>query len=130
MKREDKFVMSHRPYAVGLGSLRTRFNPTKYGGFWDCQVEAVWFRRRKGVTMACIGTLWDYQDVEPVTTEQFLQAHDDGRYGGTTVGRWDGEGYWGNVSLDEQNEHLSILRPMLEDFPAVPKGHDGWWTFR
>jgi hypothetical protein len=27
-------------------------------------------------------------------------------------------------------EHLALLRPMLENFPAVLAGFDGWWTFR
>lgn len=129
MKREAKFLMSHRPYAVDLGSLHKRFRAREGGGYWDCRVVATWFRRRSGVTMACIGYLWDYQDVEPTTTEQFLQAHDDGRYGGTTTGRWDGEGYWGEQAPSAMQDDLDLLRPMLDAFPAVPEGFDGWWTF-
>jgi hypothetical protein len=127
MRREDRFVMSHRPYAVDLGSLHAGHvgtqSPTK--------ATAVWFRRpRRGVTMACVGLLWDYQDPLPATVSEFLERHDDGRYGGETLGRWDGERYWGAQRPELIEEHLALLRPTLENFPAVPAGFDGWWTFR
>lgn len=137
MIREDKFLISRRPYAVNLESLRVQHSPSEEyapgkwsAEIWRCEIEAVWFRRRSGVTVACWGYLWDYQDIEPADGEAFLQHHDDGRYGGTTIGRWDGSGYWGNqVTLDEQNAQLAVLRPMLENFPEVPPGHSGWWRF-
>lgn len=134
MIREDKFLISKRPYAVDLGSLKLKHEPASglYSHeFWRGNIDGVWFRRRQGVTMACIGSLWDYQDVEPADGEAFLRAHKDGRYGGSTYGRWDGSGYWGygGVSLKEQNEHLAILQPMLENFPEVPDSYSGWWRF-
>lgn len=132
MIREDKFLISRRPYAVDLGSLRLQHEPAKGNSheFWRGSIDAVWFRRRAGLTVACIGSLWDYQDVEPADGEAFLRAHKDGRYGGSAAGRWDGSGYWGHqVTLDEQEAHLAILRPMLENYPAIPPGYDGWWRF-
>ncbi len=133
MIREDKFLISRKPYAVDLSTLRggcvdtpSGRNPYSYDG----RIDAVWFRRRKGETVACIGTLWDYQYPEPADAAQFLAQHEDGRYGGDCIGRWDGDSYWGNVTLAEQERHLAILRPMLANFPAIPDGYSGWWTFQ
>ncbi|MGW0904965.1 hypothetical protein [Streptomyces sp. NPDC002853] len=131
MIREDKFLISRKPYAVDLNSLRTQEHTRQDGShYYSGRVNAVWFRRRQGVTVACVGTLWDFQDQRPVTGRQFLQQHDDGRYGGDCIGRWDGESYWGNVPLTVQEQHLAILRPMLANYPAIPDGYDGWWTFQ
>lgn len=131
MKREDKFVMSHRPYAVDLGSL-TNTSDRRF------VVSAVWFRRRRGELVACTGYLWDHQgpclarpdEQYPKDALDFLKRCDTGPYGGTTTGRWDGIGYWGEEVPEIVQTHLEVLRPMLENFPAVPPCFDGWWTFR
>ena len=128
MIKMEKFLISRRPYAVNLKTFRTTPNkwPSKS---WSCHIEGVWFRRRSGVTVACIGDIWDMQSKEPKSALEMLERHQDGRYGGNTEGRWDGDGYWGNVSLTEQQRHLAILQPMLENYPEVPPGYDGWWRF-
>lgn len=131
MRRLDRFLISKRPYAVDLASLRTRIQTRTDGAhFWTCNVDAVWFRKKNDLLAACVGALWDLQAPEPPSVEKFMEQHTDGRYGGTTMGRWDGERYWGNgVTLETQQEHLEILRPMLEHYPDVPADYDGWWTF-
>lgn len=136
MKREDRLLISHRPYAVNLDSWAISHSPAcEYvPGHWTAEtwrgtMQAVWFRRRRGETVACIGQLWDTQRAEPRDAVHWLEQHEDGRYGGDARGRWDGTSYWGNVSLAEQEEHLAILRPMLENYPDVPPGYDGWWSF-
>lgn len=132
MIREARFLISRRPYAVDLSSLRGTVTPSPRGrrpSYYEGRVDAVWFRRRQGVTVACIGTLWDLQDDEPADAVEFLARHDDGRYGGDCAGRWDGTSYWGNVPLTVQEQHLEILRPMLANYPAIPGGFDGWWRF-
>lgn len=131
MIREEKFLISRRPYAVDLSSLKVKHSPawSVNREIWRGMIEAVWFRRRRGETVACFGYLWCTLREEPRDAQHFLELHTDGRYGAETEGRWDGSGYWGHVSLDEQNAHLAILRPMLENFPAVPPGYDGWWRF-
>ena len=136
MIREDRFVMSHKQYAADLNSLNVTSH-TGYQGheFFRGTIDAVWFRRRKGLTVACIGTLWDSQDTRPADGHAFLLGHDDGRYGGDCQGRWDGSGYWGSESPDVMAEHLALLRPMLTSYeqdpknPALPDGYDGWWRF-
>jgi len=134
----DKFLISKRPYAVDLDSFRSEWHEITWGGeppanapkgTWRNTIQAVWFRRRHGVTVACIGYLWNSGREQTTRALDMLRDHTDGRYGGTAEGRWDGDGYWGDVSLAEQEQHLAILRPMLAAFPAVPPGYDGWWTF-
>jgi hypothetical protein len=131
--RETRFAISHRPYAVDLTSLRGTRTDTPNGRnpyYFDGRVNAVWFRRKQGVTAACVGTLWDLQHPEPVDALQFLAQHEDGRYGGDCHGRWDGERYWGAQEPEVMEQHLAVLRPMLAAYPALPDGYDGWWTFR
>lgn len=122
MIREDQFRISRRPYAVHLdGGLHVN------GSHVD--LDAVWFRRRNGVTVACIGHLWDIQDPCPADGHEFLRRANDGRYGGTCLGRWDGQHYWGEQDIEVMQQHLEILRPMLDNYPAVPPGFDGWWRY-
>ncbi len=122
MIREDRFVLSHRPYAVDLSSLRMTSDA-------QVRINAVWFRRRNRVTIACVGYLWDFQKPAPADTAEFLHRHSDGRYGGSCAGRWDGERYWGAQEPDIIERHLRLLRPALAAYPAVPVGYDGWWRF-
>lgn len=129
MIRLEKFVLSKRPYAVDLSSLRVL--PPRYPDGSDLvELTAVWFRGPKTAPKACIGRLWDYMSGEaPTTALEALQRMDDGRYGGDCLGRWNGVGYWGAESPDLAAEHMAILRPMLENFPEIPPGYDGWWTY-
>lgn len=127
MIREEKFVFSHRPYAVDLSGLRMTLD--RGIGWTDLRIGAVWYRRKNGITSANIGTLWDHQKPAPADAEEFLARHDDGRYGGQCDGRWDGESYWGNVPLTVQEIHLAVLRPMLAAYPEIPPGYSGWWRF-
>lgn len=127
MIREDRFLISRKPYAVDLSSFRIKFYEEGKSGM--ASIDAVWFRRRRGETVACIGTLHTWEREEPTSPTSFLEAYTDGRYGGDCTGRWDGESYWGNVTLEQQKQHLAILRPMLANFPALPDGYDGWWRF-
>lgn len=131
MIREEKFRITRAPYAVNLHSLKIEERSANTDrSYYRGEIAAAWFRRKHGETVACIGTLWDYQDERPANGEAFLRAHVDGRYGGDCVARWDGGSFWGNVTLDEQSNYLGILVPMLQGFPEVPRGFDGWWTFK
>ena len=128
--------MSHKPFAVDLGSFRDG-ELYSHGNRFSvhARIDAVWYRRKDGETRACVGALglWSQnlkQEVDPADPIAVLTADLDSRYGGDCHARWDGTGYWGAEEPEVVREHLALLRPMLEDFPVVPDGYDGWWTFR
>lgn len=112
-------------YAVDMSRLSIeRHEPDDWfrEPWFTVRANAVWYRRRKGVTVACIGTLRTSRDTMPVDVRQFLEQYTDGRYGGDCHGRWDRSGYWGNVPLATQEQHLEILRPILDNFPTSSPG--------
>jgi hypothetical protein len=122
--KASKFLISRPLYAVDL----TTFELTGTG---RSNIDAVWFRRRKGSTVACFGNVWNYLRPRPQTAEGFLAAHDDNRYGGDCAARWDGRELWSPGSDElERADCLALLRPMLENYPEVPPGYDGWWGFQ
>ena len=127
MIRENKYVAGHRPYAVNLSSLAVG-EASANGEFAYLTIPAVWFRRRKGLLVACAGYLWDFQAAD-VEAPVFLMELGTSGYGGTCQGRWDGTRYWGQQEPDLIDHHLNLLRPMLDNFPDVPEKYDGWWTF-
>lgn len=130
MYREDRFVMSHRGYAVDLGSLHLESRIGLRGEYFIGEINAVWFRRKNGVAQAVVGELHDSQWDIPMGAVQFLKQYTDGRYGGRPFARWDGASLWCAGQDPEENaRYLELLRPMLENFPAVPDGHDGWYVF-
>lgn len=127
MIREDRFVLSRRPYAVDLDSLRV----AEIGeGYTTATVDAIWFRRRRGETVAVYGELWDHQNPPPQSAAEFLARHDDGRYGGRALARWDGSTLWApETPFETAAKRQATLQRALTDFPDVPAGHDGWWVF-
>jgi hypothetical protein len=140
VNREDRFVMSHRPYAVDLSSWkRGELNP-RHTGEGDPYlhqhqtIDAIWFRRKKGVTVAHLGMLWDFSEAD--NAADFLRLHNDGRYGGNWIAAWDGERCWTQnpapkTDLDRYAETLDAALTGLLNDKATPEGYDdGWWTFR
>ena len=124
MNRLSKFAISKRPYAVDMNSLHRQ-----HGGGWA--VIAVWFRRRRGVTVACIGELWNYLSPPPANALEFVERHTDGRYGGDAIARWDGETLWApEVPYSDVPAIQDRLQRMLDGYPATPASFDGWWTFQ
>jgi hypothetical protein len=133
MIKDEKFVLSRRPYAVDLGSLSTSETTDSSNVYGS--VRAVWFRRRRAGysgpmrTVACMGELREYQP-PPRDAQQFLEQYDDGRYGGDCKARWDGETLWAPEATEGQRQaFLAVLEPMLKNYPALPEGFDGWWHF-
>ena len=136
MYREDKFVFSHRPYAVDLSSLRIKISKGWNGEYAHGEISAVWFRRKNGVTFACVGELHDSQWGAPKGAACFLERYEDGCYGGRPFARWDGTGVWYAGQDPEENaRHLELLRTVLDAYHADPKAPDlgdrwdYWWRF-
>lgn len=126
--------MSHRPYAVELSSFHVVTNGTSL--LWSVgMIEAVWFRRRAGVTVACVGLLRNNQNPTPANVQEFMARFEDGRYGGDCRSRWDGTSFWS--ASQDPNVHmvdLALLRRLLAAYETDPKNptldnHDGWWVF-
>jgi hypothetical protein len=137
VRHEERFVQSHQPYAVDLESMTVGAPSTAHGSVW-VRIDAVWFRRRRSgysgpmVTVASAGELRELMDTPPANARSFLESFTDGRYGGDTVARWDGESLWTvpGVTEAERAAYFKLLVPMLIDHPAIPPGYSGWWTFR
>ncbi|MFE9491485.1 hypothetical protein ACFYNF_34450 [Streptomyces sp. NPDC006641] len=134
MIREDRFLISRKPYAIALGTVTGKQHPRGDRHAFSGQATAVWYRRKAGVTRACVGTLdlWSHYLTRPLNLDDphdILTAGLDGRYGGDCHGRWDGERYWGAQEPQTMETHLAVLRPMLADYPIIPAGFDGWWTY-
>jgi hypothetical protein len=132
--RNDRFLISRRSFAVDLATLTGDQHPRGDRYAYSGTVNALWFRRDKGVTRACLGTvdLWAHFLREPIDLDDprnVLTADLDGRYGGTCHARWDGARYWGAQEPAEMEQDLAVLRPMLDNYPAIPDGYDGWWSF-
>lgn len=134
MMRDERFLISRKAFAIDLSTVTGKQHERGDLIAFSGRANAVWYRRQKGVTRACVGTLMLFSHYLPAPLDladphAILAADLDGRYGGDCHGRWDGESYWGNVTLAEQERHLAVLRPMLTAYPAVPEGYDGWWRF-
>jgi hypothetical protein len=123
MIKASAFRISGKPYAVDMESYRL------VDGHGRGELNAVWFRRRTGKTVACAGWLWDYQEPCARTAAEFLKLLTDGRHGGNCAARWDGTTLWSLADEAQRAEYLRVLVPMLEDYPAVPSGWSGWWVF-
>lgn len=132
MIRAPKLLVSRPMYAFQPATWRP--DPS---GHWF-RVDAVWFRRKAGRTLAAMGcydptVLRD--DMEPTDGlyESWITAADDNRYGAHHVASWDGRALLctdQGVTPAETNRRIEFLTAVLAGFPDVPAGWDGWWTFQ
>ncbi|MEH0631750.1 hypothetical protein [Streptomyces stelliscabiei] len=135
MNRETRFLISRKPFAIDLTTVTGSQHPRGDRHAFSGTANAVWYRRQNGITRACLGSLMLFSHYlpEPLDLDDphaILSADLDGRYGGDCHGRWDGENYWGAQKPFEIDLHLTLLEPMLANYPAIPDGYDGWWTFQ
>lgn len=126
MQKAPFAISGKRRYAVDLGSLVLE---TSTSGLTHAAIRAVWFRRKDRTTAACIGTLWNSFRAAPAGVADFLARSTDGRYGATCGGRWDSTRYWGAQEPGTIEAHLQLLRPMLNAYPEIPAGFDGWYIY-
>jgi hypothetical protein len=129
--RVDRFLISDRPYAIDLDTLTVHESVGARGPYFTGGAEAVWFRRRRGLTVAVAGRLGGFgMTTAPADARDFFVKSTDGRYGGAAAARWDGSNLWApQMHRDDQEAYYALLAPMLDAFPAIPDGFDGWWTF-
>lgn len=117
--QSSKFTFSEYFYAIDMKSLK----PT-YG--FNASMNAIWFKKTRGQIAVCTGTL----SSQGKTVEQFMANH-DGRYGGNTEYKWNGTEMWSssNHFLELMAAH-KILDPILQAFPEIPKGYEGWFCIK
>ncbi len=121
MRKVEKFAVSKPLYAIDRKSFR------KEGTRSWMRVDACWFRRRRGQTVASMGYLWSsgYESLN-----EFLEKESDGRYGGRALARWDGSNLWApEMSKEQADKCFEFLKPMLDRYPEIPSGFDGWWSY-
>jgi hypothetical protein len=123
MERAPKFTVSGNLYAVNPAT----FTRTARG---KCLIDAVWYRRKEGVTYASIGRLWDFSGVE--SWRSFVDGIRTRIYGPSSLARFGPDGLWTPqaVTAVEAARLTLLLSPMLTDVPTIPDGYDGWWRFR
>lgn len=101
-------------------------------------VDAVWFRRKDGRTLAAMGEYHPMvmlRDAEPTDGMygSWIAAADDNRYGGDHHASWDGTALLCTdmpaITPKVAAERTAFLTAMLDGFPDPPPGYDGWWTF-
>jgi hypothetical protein len=126
MIKETKFVHSHHGYAVYRAGGQVMI--PSLGRY---SVDAVWYRGRASTPYVVFGELTGYHGVPGMTIPEWLTNHTDGRYGGDALVRWDGDNLWAPTADYSVAASIldTLLRPMLDQYPMVPEGFDGWWTF-
>ncbi len=128
MIKAEKFLISKALYAIKPDSLRLADpHPDGYG-WWS--LDAVWFKRKHGVTSACMGYLTDLRRLPPADLAEFLADHKTDPWGGRCRAKWNGESLWSEqLTRAEEEVCLQLLRPMLDNYPGTPGGYEGWWKF-
>jgi hypothetical protein len=140
MIREDKFVLSKRQYAVNLNTWTSGASKLNWReglglpAYWHRgRAEAVWFRRKAGITSASYGLLsvsMDSETDEPIEPATMLRTDTDGRYGGHAWARWDGNEMWApETGWDQVVRWQAFLSDVLDSYGEIPTGFDGWWRF-
>ena len=137
----EKFKFSSTFYAIDWSALEYKVLKK----IVTVTVPAVWFKRQQGETVCCDGWLSDSYNLEvnnlvkgSITDDQILDLfinQFDGRYGGSTVARWNGENLWApGFSMKEMIAYTAELDKFLTDFlnptppKQIPAGYSGWYS--
>ena len=116
----DKFAPSKRPYAFDRPSFR------------DGYIKAIWAGRKDSRTTASVGTLHAWDGRKTLSSFDEMIETVDMRYGGYSIAKWDGE----KLITDQARpfEWCELTRfdldRILQTFPQVPEGFEGWYYRR
>lgn len=133
IRQSDRFTQKEFFYALDLNSLKVK--PIHDSALVGISMNALWFKREKGMLSICKGTIADYLKPEQeVTVEYFMDNYRSGRYGGSTQFKWDGEKMWSkdNIYTKLVQAHDS-LDPLLQKFlnnQEIPAGYEGWYSVK
>lgn len=147
----EKYTHSKRPYAVDMRSFVVDHHPAtpwidQNGDmqvsmeYWRLSINAIWFRGKVAAPEACFGTLRWSTGLDPMfghvcvedAARVAVSVHDDGRYGGDCIAKLRSDGtLWTSDQLAVTSTigFERRLTPVLQGFPSVPDGYDGWWSF-
>jgi len=144
---EHRFLASKKLYAFDLNSFKAWELPNLTADgykMWSYSIQAVWFaKRNNGLRAAFFGAIGDTSTARPTadpsipttewTRDEFFAHYKGARYGASPYGCWDGQApWWGKDEYrnDFQAQQLAIpkLQDMLNHFPDIPTGYDGWYA--
>lgn len=122
---------------VPLSRTAYAFNPTTWRATaYGFEVDAVWFKRKRGQVTAVMGTyhpMVERHDQQPTaaTYEAWIASADDNRYGGKHIASWDGRILTTEPRLEPvvAARRVGFLEQVLAGYPSPPDGYDGWWVF-
>lgn len=122
IRQRDKFSFSEYFYAINWSTLRSNKDGTV------AYVDAIWFKKTRGEIAVCSGTLSNH---DTFTKDDFIAGFKYGRYGGNTQYKWNGFEMWShdNNFLDMIEAH-KFLDPILENYPDIPVGYEGWYSIK
>jgi hypothetical protein len=126
----SKFFISKKLFALNPTSFVSTDHPNNHPNVrFVNRVEAVWFRRKDGVIAAHLGSFSSFSKTV-LSFEEFKNTIGpmEARYGPTVKAKWDGQNLWGVTDFVEQNRIVAYLDPILQNYPEVPKGLEGWVT--
>lgn len=129
---QTDFAISKKLYAINPDTIQNRYTGDNHAGLpmYKVSIEAIWFRRKNGVEVASKGFLWDHAVGKEWTVEDFINEADTGRYGGSPIGSWDGEDVIGVTNYQAILELVKELDPILNAYPAIPQGYQGWYLMK
>lgn len=139
--KTDTFKFASTFYALDWDSFEYEISSKTVTG----SVDAVWFKRQNGVTVCCTGVLTDTYNLErnnlvegsitEAAVKDVFVNQFDGRYGGNTEARWDGENLWApGLPMKEMMSFASVMDVLLKTFNdsntyrQVPAGYVGWYS--
>lgn len=122
IKQSDTFSHNKFFYAIDFSSIHLDDGITR--------VNAVWFKETKeGIRSVSQGTIWNAQNGN-LNVQKFIEAFRSS-YGGSTEIKWDGKKVWApRMDYEIVNQRLALLKPMLENFPAIPDQYEGWFSIK
>ncbi len=65
MRRENRFLISRKQFAIDLSTITGTQNPRGAQWSFSGSANAVWYRRKDGVTRACLGTMMLFSHTSP-----------------------------------------------------------------
>lgn len=140
IRKSDRYTASAFFYAFNLNKVKlSHHGPVRNSDdtLTGMSFPAVWFKRKNGEVFVSAGYLSHtvrHPTTHTLTTEEaiehFMENYDP-RYGGTVEMKWDGEVMWApETRWTDVVKYQAILARILDGFPNIPEGFDGWYSLK